>query len=111
MGINIILSIVAHTYTLTPYSMYLCQDELSCPSPAREYLHPPYLAMTPPLRCLGLFQVISKLSLLGTRPSAPGRVGAELRTVVPRCAADVGRIRAGLEGVEDDVRGLLGGMV
>lgn len=39
-----------------------------------------------------------------------GRIGAELRAVVPRCAADVGRIRAGLGGMEDDVRGMLGGM-
>ncbi|KAL3808011.1 hypothetical protein ACHAXA_002436 [Cyclostephanos tholiformis] len=39
-----------------------------------------------------------------------GRIGAELRAVVPRCAADVGRVRVGLEGIEDDVRGLLEGM-
>jgi len=39
-----------------------------------------------------------------------GRVGAELSAVVPRCAADVSRLRAGLDGMETDVRGLLGGM-
>jgi hypothetical protein len=39
-----------------------------------------------------------------------GRIGAELRAVVPRCAADVGRVRIGLGGMEDDVRGLLNGM-
>jgi len=39
-----------------------------------------------------------------------GRIGAELQAVVPRCAADVGRLRVGLEGMELDVRGLLEGM-
>lgn len=39
-----------------------------------------------------------------------GRIGAELQAVVPRCAADVGRLRVGLEGIELDVRGLLEGM-
>lgn len=36
-----------------------------------------------------------------------GRIGAELSAIVPRCGADVGRLRAGLEGMELDVRGLL----
>lgn len=39
-----------------------------------------------------------------------GRIGAELQAIVPRCAADVGRLRVGLEGMELDVRGLLEGM-
>ncbi|KAL9189790.1 hypothetical protein ACHAXT_009465 [Thalassiosira profunda] len=39
-----------------------------------------------------------------------GRIGAELQAVVPRCAADVGRLKVGLEGMELDVRGLLEGM-
>ena len=39
-----------------------------------------------------------------------GRIGAELQAIVPRCAADVGRLRVGLDGMELDVRGLLEGM-
>lgn len=39
-----------------------------------------------------------------------GRIGAELQAIVPRCAADVGRLQVGLEGMELDVRGLLDGM-
>lgn len=39
-----------------------------------------------------------------------GRIGAELQAIVPRCAADVGRLQVGLEGMELDVRGLLEGM-
>mmetsp|Transcript_8349 Transcript_8349/g.14605 ORF Transcript_8349/g.14605 Transcript_8349/m.14605 type:complete len:1073 (-) Transcript_8349:25-3243(-) len=39
-----------------------------------------------------------------------GRIGAELQAIVPRCAADVGRLQVGLEGMELDVRGLLAGM-
>ena len=31
------LAVVAQTYTLTPWSMYLCHNELSCPSPACQY--------------------------------------------------------------------------
>ncbi len=49
MGINIVLSVVVQTYTLTPWPMYLCQDELSCPSPAREYT-PRTLQRPPPPR-------------------------------------------------------------
>mmetsp|Transcript_18838 Transcript_18838/g.38038 ORF Transcript_18838/g.38038 Transcript_18838/m.38038 type:complete len:1021 (-) Transcript_18838:17-3079(-) len=39
-----------------------------------------------------------------------GRIGAELSAIVPRCAADVTRVKSGLEGMELDVRGLLEGM-
>ena len=39
-----------------------------------------------------------------------GRIGAELQAIVPRCAADVGRLKGGLEGMELDVAGLLAGM-
>jgi hypothetical protein len=40
-----------------------------------------------------------------------GRIGAELQAIVPRCAADVRRVKSGLEGMELDVRSLLGGMM
>ena len=39
-----------------------------------------------------------------------GRIGAELQAIVPRCAADVSRVKSGLEGMELDVRSLLDGM-
>jgi len=39
-----------------------------------------------------------------------GRIGAELQAIVPRCAADVTRVRSGLDGMELDVRSLLEGM-
>lgn len=40
-----------------------------------------------------------------------GRIGAELSAIVPRCAADVTRVKSGLEGMELDVRGLLAGVM
>jgi len=40
-----------------------------------------------------------------------GRIGAELQAIVPRCAADVSRVRSGLDGMELDVRSLLEGMM
>lgn len=35
------------------------------------------------------------------------RIGAELHAIIPRCAADITRLRSGLEGMEMDVRGML----
>lgn len=39
-----------------------------------------------------------------------GRIGAELRAILPRCAADAGRLGVGLDGMADDVKSLLMGM-
>lgn len=36
-----------------------------------------------------------------------GRIGAELQAVLPRCCADVGRVTAGLDGMEMDLEGLI----
>jgi hypothetical protein len=36
-----------------------------------------------------------------------GRIGAELQAVLPRCCADVGRVTAGLDGMEMDLAGLI----
>ena len=36
-----------------------------------------------------------------------GRIGAELRAILPRCAADVGRVGTGLGGMRDDAAALL----
>ncbi len=35
------------------------------------------------------------------------RIGAELHAIIPKCAADITRLRSGLEGMEMDVRGML----
>eukprot|EP00573_Skeletonema_grethae_P003313 CAMPEP_0201691536 /NCGR_PEP_ID=MMETSP0578-20130828/4686_1 /ASSEMBLY_ACC=CAM_ASM_000663 /TAXON_ID=267565 /ORGANISM="Skeletonema grethea, Strain CCMP 1804" /LENGTH=173 /DNA_ID=CAMNT_0048176767 /DNA_START=162 /DNA_END=679 /DNA_ORIENTATION=- len=40
-----------------------------------------------------------------------GRIGAELSAIVPRCAADVTRVKSGLEGMELDVRSLMEGIM
>jgi len=40
-----------------------------------------------------------------------GRIGAELQAIVPRCAADVTRLKVGLEGMEVDAVNLLEGMM
>jgi len=37
-----------------------------------------------------------------------GRIGAELRAILPRCAADLGRLHSGIEGMKDDSASLLG---
>ena len=36
-----------------------------------------------------------------------GRIGAELQAILPRCAADVGRVGVGLEGMRMDAQILL----
>ncbi|MGK3755279.1 MAG: hypothetical protein ACI8RD_007588, partial [Bacillariaceae sp.] len=36
-----------------------------------------------------------------------GRIGAELQAILPRCAADVGRVGVGLEGMRIDAQILL----
>uniref|UniRef100_A0A6U3QI04 Conserved oligomeric Golgi complex subunit 7 n=1 Tax=Ditylum brightwellii TaxID=49249 RepID=A0A6U3QI04_9STRA len=36
-----------------------------------------------------------------------GRIGAELRAILPRCAADAGRLQSGLAGMKDDATSLL----
>ena len=35
------------------------------------------------------------------------RIGAELHAIIPRCAADISRLRSGMDGMEMDVRGML----
>jgi len=37
-----------------------------------------------------------------------GRIGAELRAVLPRCAADLGRLGLGIDGMKEDASSLLG---
>jgi len=36
-----------------------------------------------------------------------GRIGAELRAILPRCAADLSRLNVGIEGMKDDAGNLL----
>ncbi len=36
-----------------------------------------------------------------------GRIGAELRAILPRCSADLGRLQVGLDGMRDDAGSLL----
>ena len=36
-----------------------------------------------------------------------GRIGAELRAILPRCAADLGRVHVGIENMKDDAQNLL----
>ena len=36
-----------------------------------------------------------------------GRIGAELRAILPRCAGDLGRLNVGLGGMREDAEGLL----
>jgi len=36
-----------------------------------------------------------------------GRIGAELRAILPRCVADLGRLGLGIEGMKEDASGLL----
>lgn len=36
-----------------------------------------------------------------------GRIGAELRAIVPRCSADLSRLKVGMENLKDDAKALL----
>ena len=36
-----------------------------------------------------------------------GRIGAELRAILPRCGADLGRLNVGIENMKDDAENLL----
>ena len=36
-----------------------------------------------------------------------GRIGAELRAILPRCAADLGRLNVGITNMKDDAESLL----
>ncbi len=36
-----------------------------------------------------------------------GRIGAELRAILPRCAGDLGRLNVGLDGMKEDAQNLL----
>ena len=48
VGINIIFSVVAHSSTLTPRSMYFCHNELSCPFPPANTPPVPHDNPSPP---------------------------------------------------------------